>query len=391
MQKSKIWLSSPHMGGTEMKYIQEAFDKNWIAPLGPNVEGFEKDIQEYLAQNPTLIGGEGDIAVAALSSGTAALHLSLILLGVGPGDEVICQSMTFAASANPIKYLGATPIFIDSEKDTLNLCPIQLEIAIKDRISKGKKPKAIIGVHLYGMPYKVNEIHAIADKYDIPVIEDSAEALGSSYKGQKCGTFGKLNVLSFNGNKIITTSGGGALVTKDYSLKQKAIFLATQARDNAPHYQHSEIGYNYRLSNISAGIGRGQMEVLDEHVGYRRKMNTFYQEIFTNIPGVKVMKEPNEDYYSNHWLSVILVDETLSGVSREDLRLALENDNIESRPLWKPMHLQPVFKDAPFFGNGVCEEAFNKGLCLPSGSNLIAEDRSRIEEAINKCFKSIYK
>src|SRR5690606_14102982 len=362
MQKSKIWLSSPHMGGTEMKYIQDAFDKNWIAPLGPNVEGFEKDIQEYLSQNPTPIGGDGDITVAALSSGTAALHLALILLGVGPGDEVICQSMTFAASANPIKYLGATPIFIDSEKDTLNLCPVQLKNAIRDRISKGKKPKAIIGVHLYGMPYNVNEIHAIANEYDIPVIEDSAEALGSSYKGQKCGTFGKLNVLSFNGNKIITTSGGGALVTKNDDLKQKAIFLATQARDNAPHYQHSEIGYNYRLSNISAGIGRGQMEILDKHVGYRRNMNAFYLDLFHNIPGVRVMKEPNEDYHSNHWLSVILIDSAIAGVSREDLRLALEAENIESRPLWKPMHMQPVFEGAPFFGNGVCEEAFNNGL-----------------------------
>jgi len=377
------------MGGTEMKYIEDAFEKNWIAPLGPNVEGFEKDLENYLFGNLSINGERGG-AVAALSSGTAALHLALILLGVGPGDEVICQSMTFAASANPIKYLGATPIFIDSEKDTLNLCPEQLEIAILDRISKGKLPKAIIGVHLYGMPYKVEEIHKIAGKYNIPVIEDSAEALGSTYKGQKCGTFGKLNVLSFNGNKIITTSGGGALVTKNENLKQKAIFLATQARDNAPHYQHSEIGYNYRLSNISAGIGRGQMEVLDEHVGYRRKMNAFYQDLFHNIPGVKVMKEPNDDYHSNHWLSVILIDSSISGVSREDLRLALEAENIESRPLWKPMHMQPVFEGTPFFGNGVCEEAFNNGLCLPSGSNLNDNDRLRIEEAINTCFKSIY-
>ena len=390
MQKSKIWLSSPHMGGTEMNYIKDAFEKNWIAPLGPNVEGFEKDLENYLFDSNPPAGENREGAVAALSSGTAALHLALILLGVGPGDEVICQSMTFAASANPIKYLGAIPVFIDSERDTLNLCPEQLENAIKDRISKGKTPKAIIGVHLYGMPYKVNEIHAIADRYDIPVIEDSAEALGSTFKGQKCGTFGKLNVLSFNGNKIITTSGGGALVTKNDTLKQKAIFLATQARDNAPHYQHSEIGYNYRLSNISAGIGRGQMEVLDEHVGYRRKMNAFYRDIFQNIPGVRVMKEPNEDYYSNHWLSVILIDKDECGVSREDLRLALETENIESRPLWKPMHMQPVFKGTSFFGNGVCEEAFENGLCLPSGSNLTDIDRERIKNTINNCFKSIY-
>ena len=305
-----------------MNYIQEAFDNNWIAPLGPNVEGFEKDIKGYLSQNYTPIEKE-EVNVAVLSSGTAALHLALILVGVEPGDEVICQSMTFAASANPIKYLGATPIFIDSEKDTLNLCPDQLNIAILDRISKGKKPKAIIGVHLYGMPYKVKEVHEIAKKYDIPVIEDSAEALGSTYRGQKCGTFGKLNVLSFNGNKIITTSGGGALVTKDENLKKRAIFLATQARDEAPHYQHSELGYNYRLSNISAGIGRGQMEVLDEHVGLRRDMNAFYQDLFKNVQGVKVMKEPNQDFYSNHWLSVILIDKKESRISKEELRLAL--------------------------------------------------------------------
>ncbi len=391
MQKSKIWLSSPHMGGTEMNYIQEAFEKNWIAPLGPNVEGFEEDLKNYLFKDkspngaPIAIGGEG--AVAALSSGTAALHLALIILGVKPGDEVICQSMTFAASANPIKYLGATPVFIDSEKDTLNLCPEQLNRAILDRISKGKKPKAIIGVHLYGMPYKIKEIHDIANKFDIPVIEDSAEALGSMYKGQKCGTFGKLNVLSFNGNKIITTSGGGALVCEDEINKRKVIFLATQARDDAPHYQHSEIGYNYRLSNISAGIGRGQMEILDKHIALRRKMNVFYQDIFSKIPGVKVMKEPNGDFFSNHWLSVILIDEEACGISREELRLALDNENIESRPLWKPMHMQPVFADSPFFGNGVCEEAFKNGLCLPSGSNLTDEDRLRIAAAINNCFK----
>lgn len=388
MQKSKIWLSSPHMGGTELNYIQEAFDKNWIAPLGPNVTGFEGDIKNYLFSNSNLNGENGEGAVAALSSGTAALHLALILAGVQSGDEVLCQSMTFAASANPIAYLGATPVFIDSEEDTLNISPFHLENAIKDRLSKGKNLKAIIAVHLYGMPYKVDEIHEVAEKYKIPVIEDSAEALGSIYKGRKCGTFGEFGILSFNGNKIITTSGGGALVTRDEEQKQKAIFLATQARDEAPHYQHSEIGYNYRLSNISAGIGRGQMEILDKHVSYRREMNSFYAEIFKDVPGVKVMQEPNNDYFSNHWLSVLLIDkEKTSGITREDLRLAFEKENIESRPLWKPMHMQPVFSRSPFFGNGVCEKAFADGLCLPSGSNLTGEDRERIASVIKTCFK----
>jgi dTDP-4-amino-4,6-dideoxygalactose transaminase len=375
------------MGGTEMKYVQEAFDKNWIAPLGPNVTGFEEDIKNYLFSSSSP-GGGGREGVAALSSGTAALHLALILAGVEAGDEVICQSMTFAASANPIVYLGATPVFIDSEEETLNLCPQQLENAIKDRLSKGKNLKAIIAVHLYGMPYKIEEVHSIAAKYSIPVMEDSAEALGSSYKGQKCGTFGEYGILSFNGNKIITTSGGGALVTRNEERKQRAIFLATQARDEAPHYQHSEIGYNYRLSNISAGIGRGQMEVLDKHVSFRRVMNKFYKEIFDDVPGVKVMKELNNDYFSNHWLSVLLIDEEKTGgISREDLRIAFEKENIESRPLWKPMHMQPVFANAPFYGNGVCEKAFAEGLCLPSGSNLTDENRKRIASVINECFK----
>ncbi len=384
MEESKIWLSSPHMGGSEQEFINEAFRENWIAPLGPNVTGFEKDLESYLSSTQN---SSNEFHVAALSSGTAALHLALILLDVKPGDEILCQSMTFAASANPIRYLGATPVFIDSEKDTLNLCPIQLEIAIKDKIEKGVKPKAIIAVHLYGMPYKVDEINAIAKKYDIPVIEDSAEALGSTYKGKKCGTFGEIGILSFNGNKIITTSGGGALVTNNLDLKQRAIFLATQARDNAPHYQHSEIGYNYRLSNISAGIGRGQMQVLDEHVGYRREMNLFYKELFENINGVKVYDEPNADYFCNNWLSIINVDNSVTGKSREDLRLFLETKNIESRPLWKPMHMQPVFEDFPFYGDGIAEEIFNNGLCLPSGSNLNDEDRSRLSKSINQFFE----
>lgn len=386
MQKSKIWLSSPHMGGTEINYINEAFEKNWIAPLGPNVNGFEEDIQKYLISNSLPYNEK--VEVAALSSGTAALHLALILLDVKPGDEVLCQSMTFAASANPIAYLGAIPVFIDSEKDTFNLCPNHLEEAIKDRISKGKTPKAIIAVHLYGMPYKVEEIKELSRKYNIPVIEDSAEALGSSYKGIKCGTFGDFGVLSFNGNKIITTSGGGALVSPSEEKKQKAVFLATQARDDAPHYQHSEIGYNYRLSNISAGIGRGQMEILDKHVALRRKMHEFYEKLFKSVNGVDVFSEPSEDYFSNHWLSVISIDSSKTkGISREDVRLCLEKENIESRPLWKPMHLQPVFEKMPFYGSGVAEELFENGLCLPSGSNLSDEERERIANAIRECFK----
>ena len=373
MNKSKIYLSSPHMGGNERKYIDQAFDQNWIAPLGPNVTGFEEDLEQYL--------GEG-VHVAALSSGTAALHLALILCGVERGDEVLCQSLTFAASANPVVYLGATPIFVDSEEDTYNMSPQYMEAAIKDRIQKGKKPKAIIAVHLYGMPYKVREIHAIADKFDIPVIEDSAEALGSTYKGQKCGTFGKFAILSFNGNKIITTSGGGALVTKDPKMKERAIFLATQARDAAPHYQHSSIGYNYRLSNIAAGIGRGQMEVLDAHISKRREMNRFYNELFGALDGIRILNEPENSYFCNHWLTVIKLDKSKIPFSTEQVRLHLENYNIESRPLWKPMHLQPVFKGAPYYGEGIAEEAFLTGLCLPSGSNLTGEEKHRIHEAV---------
>ena len=383
MSKDKIWLSSPHMGGNELKYINEAFSENWIAPLGPNVNGFENDIKSYLCE-----ASSKNIEVAALSSGTAALHLALILCGVQHGDEVLCQSMTFAASANPIVYLGATPIFVDSESETLNICPEQLEIAIKDRISRGKKPKAIVAVHLYGMPYKVDQINEIAEKYEIPVIEDSAEALGSRYKNNNCGTFGIYSILSFNGNKIITTSGGGALVTQSSDSKKKAVFLATQARDDAPHYQHSEIGYNYRLSNISAGIGRGQMEVLDKRVEGRRDMFHFYVNLFRDVEGVEVFKEPNDDYFSNHWLSVITIDpEKTGGVDREDLRKCLDSENIESRPLWKPMHMQPVFTNNPFYGTGIAEEMFKNGLCLPSGSNLSDNDRDRIKNAIMNCLK----
>ena len=379
MNNSKIWLSSPHMGGTEQNYIQEAFDTNWVAPLGPNVNGFELDLESYL---------EANVQVGALSSGTAAIHLGLILLGVQAGDEVICQTMTFSASANPILYVGATPVFIDSEEETWNLCPLALEAAIIDRIKKGKKPKAIIAVHLYGVPYQIEVIRDIADKYEIPILEDSAEALGSSYKGQKCGTFGDIGILSFNGNKIITTSGGGAIVTKTAALKEKAIFYATQSRDNAPHYQHSEIGYNYRMSNICAGIGRGQMEVLDEHVALRRQMHDFYVKLFASIEGVKVFEAPNQDYYANYWLSAITIDANQTkGITRETLRLALEAENIESRPLWKPMHLQPIFSSYPYYGGTIAEELFENGLCLPSGSNLTDTDCERIGAVIVSVFK----
>jgi len=375
--QDKIWLSSPHMGGNELKYVNEAFDANWVAPLGPNVDGFEKDLENFL---------NTDVKVAVLSAGTAALHLALIECGTQHGDEVICQSMTFSASANPIAYCGATPIFIDSEKDTWNMCPVALEEAIEDRVSKGKKPKAIIVVHLYGMPAKMDEITAIAEKYEIPLIEDAAEALGSTYKGKSCGTFGRFGILSFNGNKIITTSGGGALVCHNQEDKDKAVFLSTQARDNAPHYQHSHIGYNYRMSNIVAGIGRGQMEVLNDRVEARRKMHDFYIEIFKEIDGVEVFSEPASDYFSNHWLSAIVINSEITGKTREDLRLTFLEDNIESRPLWKPMHLQPVFADAPYYGKNIAEKLFDDGLCLPSGSNLSDDDRIRIKNVINKFF-----
>ncbi len=369
IDSKKIWLSSPHMGGSEQKFVQEAFDTNWVAPLGPNVNGFEDDISSYL---------NSDVHVAALSSGTAALHLGLQLLGVTRGDEVLCQSMTFAASANPIVYMGATPVFVDSERDTWNICPEQLEIAIKDGIAKGKKPKAIIAVHLYGMPYKVDEVHAIAAKYQIPILEDSAEALGSMYQGMKCGSFGDIAILSFNGNKIITTSGGGALVSKEVAHKEKAIFLSTQARDNAPHYEHSEIGYNYRMSNIAAGIGRGQMEVLDDHVQKRRNNYTFYKENLGAYTDISFLEEPKGSY-SNRWLTCV---ETSSYELREEIRLSLANENIESRPIWKPMHQQPVFADCKTFLNGVSEDLFDRGLCLPSGSNLEKEDLFRIVSII---------
>lgn len=361
----KIWLSSPHMGEMEQVYVKEAFDTNWVAPLGPNVNAFEDAIADSLKEN---------VKVAALSSGTAALHLGLKLLGVERGDMVICQSFTFSASANPIRYLGAIPVFVDSETDTWNLSPNLLERAIKDCIKQGKKPKAIIAVHLYGMPYKIEEVKAISETYEIPILEDSAEALGSTFNNQACGTFGDIGILSFNGNKIITTSGGGALVSRNADYTKGAIFLATQARDEAPHYQHSQIGHNYRMSNILAGVGRGQMLVLEDRVMARRKNYERYHEELNNLPGIEFLSEPL-GYFSNRWLSCVL---TPSFTIREHLRLALLEENIESRPLWKPLHLQPVFENFPKFTNGTSEDLFNRGLCLPSGSNLSHDDLSRV-------------
>ncbi len=376
MTKPKIWLSSPHMSGKEFEYVKEAFDTNWIAPLGPHVDGFEKDLCDFTKSTNA----------AALSSGTAAIHLALILLDVKAGDEVICQSFTFSASANPIVYQGATPIFVDSETDTWNMCPIHLRKAIEDRIAKGKKPKAIIPVHLYGMPAKMDEIIAIANEFDIPIIEDAAEGLGAHIDGKACGTFGKLGVLSFNGNKIITTSGGGALLSNNEDYIKKARFLATQARDAAPHYQHSHIGYNYRMSNVCAAIGRGQMTVLQDRVNQRRLNFELYSNHLANISGISFLNEP-VGYYSNRWLSTILVDPSkTNGVTREDIRLALEKENIESRPLWKPMHMQPIFENYPFYGDGTAERLFEQGLCLPSGSNLDENELLEVVKIIKNLF-----
>jgi dTDP-4-amino-4,6-dideoxygalactose transaminase len=375
LTKTKLYLSSPHMSGLEQRYVADAFETNWIAPLGPHVDGFETAIEDYL---------EANRSVAVLSSGTASIHMALQLLGVGPGDDVLCQSFTFSASANPIMYQGANPIFIDSEADTWNICPGLLERAIIERMALHKKPKAIIAVHLYGMPYKAHELQAISKKYDIPIIEDSAEALGSIYHGQKCGTLGDIGILSFNGNKIITTSGGGALVTKSPALKQQAIFLSTQARDDAPHYEHSHVGYNYRMSNVLAGIGRGQMEVLDDRVKARRANYAYYKEQLKGFKTIQFVAEP-EGFYSNRWLSCIILE---SYEQREAIRLALLEDDIESRPLWKPMHLQPVFKDMVAYANGVSEHLFEKGLCLPSGSNLTPHDLDRVIQIIQNIFSS---
>ena len=384
--KDRIWLSLAHMGGREQEFIREAFDTNWVVPLGPNVNAFEKSLRDFLVADGKLkVENEGK-QVVALSAGTAALHLGLILLGVRAGDEVICQSFTFSASANPIVYQGATPVFVDSEADTWNMDPVLLEEAIKDRLEKtGRLPKAIIPVHLYGMPGKLDEILEVASRYGIPVLEDSAEALGSEYKGRKCGTFGEYAALSFNGNKIITTSGGGALVCPCEERAKRALFYATQAREQAPHYQHEKIGYNYRMSNICAGIGRGQMFVLEEHVRRRREIHDLYVRLLKEVKGVRVMCQPGGgDFNSNYWLTCITVEPGEAGFTREDVRLALEADNIESRPLWKPMHLQPVFKDAPFYGNGTSERLFEVGLCLPSGPMLTDQDIERVSQVIKQ-------
>lgn len=370
--KSRIFLSLPHLGGNEMKWIEEAFKDSWVVPLGPNVNEFERLLGCYL----------GNKNIVALSAGTAALHLGLVALGVKPGDEVICQSFTFAASANPIKYLGASPVFVDSEPDTWNICPSALEEAIIDRKKvTGNYPKVIIPVHLYGMPAKMNEILAIAKKYGIPVLEDAAEALGSTYCKKYCGTLGEYGVLSFNGNKMITTSGGGALICPSEEADKHIKFLATQARENMPYYYHNIIGYNYRLSNISAGIGCGQMQVLDSHVARRREIHSLYSELLKDIDGLKVFQNPSSDFDSNFWLTTITFDTAL-GFTPEDLRQALEAENIESRWLWRPMHMQPVFKDAPYYGGNCAETLFNTGLCLPSGSILTDEDIHRTAQVI---------
>jgi dTDP-4-amino-4,6-dideoxygalactose transaminase len=379
MSKGKIWLSSPHMGGSEEKFVAEAFASNWIAPLGANVTGFEKDISQYISREVTFQS-------AALISGTAAIHLALRLLNIQQNDFVLVQSFTFCGTSNPVSYEGAQIVFIDSEPDTWNMCPEALEIAILSL--QGNPIKAIIPVHLYGMPAKMDEINAVAAKYGIPIIEDAAEALGSTYKNQCCGTFGDMAALSFNGNKIITTSGGGALVSSNPTYIEKARFLATQARDEAPHYQHSQIGYNYRMSNVVAGIGRGQMEVLNLRVEQRRANNARYRKYFEGINGVSFQSEPSNQFFSNYWLTCILIDPTKTGgIDREQVRVLLERNDIDCRPLWKPMHLQPVHKNALFFGDGFCEKLFEQGLCLPSGSNLTDDDFDIIFEKLNLIFK----
>ena len=374
-ENKKIWLSPPHMGGRERELVKEAFDANWIAPVGPHISNFEQELSK-LSQN---------FNIAALSSGTAAIHLALILAGVQKNDNVICSSFTFSASVNPIKYLGANPIFIDSDKESWNMCPELLTKAIKDGIKNNKKPKAIILVHLYGMPAKLDEIIAVANSFEIPLIEDAAEALGSKYKNQQLGTFADFGIYSFNGNKIITTSGGGALVCKNKKLIEKAKFLATQSRDEAPHYEHSEVGYNYRMSNVCAAIGVGQLEVLTERVTRKREIFNFYKNELSMIKEITFLEEL-EVSFSNYWLTTILLDKN-STIDREQLRLHLEKDNIESRPLWKPMHLQPVFKDCKSYVNGISEDLFNRGLCLPSGTAMTTEDLKRIVKKVKELYE----
>ena len=371
------------MSGAEQRFINEAFADSWVVPLGPNVDGFEEDLKKFLTDgDPRSEGKE----IAALSAGTAAIHLALVLLGVGQDDEVICQSFTFAASANPVVYQGAKPVFVDSEAGSWNMDPDLLDAAIADRIEKtGRKPKAIIAVHLYGMPAQMDRICAVADKWGIPVVEDAAEALGSKYQGRMCGTFGHFGILSFNGNKMITTSGGGALVCPNTESKKRALFFATQAREPFPYYQHEHIGYNYRLSNISAGIGRGQMTILDEHIAHHRRLAALYQELFAEIDGISYHANPSAESDSNYWLSTIEIDPQVTGKTPEDLRLQLAAINVETRPLWKPMHLQPVFAQAPAYVNGVSEALFGRGLCLPSGPCVSEDDVRMIVNEIRNC------
>ncbi|MGM9865790.1 MAG: aminotransferase class I/II-fold pyridoxal phosphate-dependent enzyme [Muribaculaceae bacterium] len=369
----RIILSLAHMGGTEQKYVAEAFETNWIVPLGPLVNEFEHRLEKFL----------GTEHVVALSAGTAAVHLALVMLGVGKGDEVICQSFTFSASANPIRYCGAEPVFVDSESQTWNMDPEVLETAIKERKRiTGKYPKAIIPVYLYGMPAKIDEIMAVAAKYGIPIVEDSAEALGSDYKGKKCGTFGEYGVLSFNGNKLITTSGGGALVCPSAEAAERVKFFATQARENRPYYYHEHIGYNYRLSNVSAGIGCGQMEVIEDHLARRREIHGLYVRALSGIDGIDVHDNPSPDFNSNFWLTTITLDPEVISTTPDELRLALDANNIESRLLWRPMHIQPVYSDSPYYGGTVAEDLFARGLCLPSGSSLSDADIARVVETI---------
>lgn len=411
MERKRVYLCLAHMSGNEMAYIKEAFDTNWVVPLGPNVNGFEKDLEQFV--------GEGK-RVVALCSGTSAVHLSLIACGVGEGDEVMVQSFTFCASSNPVKYLGATPVFVDSERDTWNMDPQLLDEAIADRVAKtGRKPKAIIVVYLYGMPAKISELLAVADKWNIPIIEDAAEGFGSRYKGQVCGTFGKYGVLSFNGNKMITTSGGGALICPDDQAWNNIMFLATQARESYPYYQHEQIGYNYRLSNVCAGIGRGQMTVLNDHIAHHRHVHDLYKKLLADVNGITVHDNANSDIDSNFWLCTILLDEHLqvegdeavyaevvngavggaAGVTHaaksvhtqlepnrnvEAMRIALDKANVESRPLWKPMHCQPVYSDCPCYVNGVSESLFKCGLCLPSGPCVSDEDIVYIVDVIKR-------
>lgn len=383
MSYKKIHLCLAHMSGNEQRYIDEAFADNWVVPLGPNVDAFETELKKYLTDGNEAAAGK---EVAVVSAGTAAIHLAMVLLGVKQGDEVICQSFTFSASANPIAYQGATPVFVDSEEETWNMSPELLDRAIADRVTlTGKKPKAIVVVHLYGMPAKMEEILSVAAKWDIPVIEDAAEALGSEYKGAKCSTLGHYGILSFNGNKMITTSGGGALICPDIESKQRAVFFSTQAREPFPYYQHEHIGYNYRMSNISAGIGRGQMTILEEHIAHHRTLAALYRELCADIDGVDFHDNPDNDSRSNFWLNTILIDTEKTGVTPEDIRLHLQTLNVETRPLWKPMHLQPVFASAPSYVNGVSERLFSRGLCLPSGPWVSTDDVKMIMTEIKRC------